>query len=686
MRTFGVVVLALAAMSVAASAQTLRPEAPAWRTLERFRSEAEFYQYLRDVRAAERRARGLRLTKQNDPNDCPPEFYPCEPPPGSPQDESIVVTGSQIPGPPPPPPPPMMAAARFADGSNAAGETSITNVQNAGVDEGDIVKLAGRYLIVLQDGRLFSVDVGDGNLRLVDRANIYRNRNAGTWYDEILVQGRRVIATGYSYQQSATEFSVFLIGEDGRFAREAVYYLSSNDYYDVENYATRLVNGNLVIYTPLAVGELENNARISWPLVRRWLREDDERAEVSPGRRLYDAQSIYRPIQSTFDPVVHTISVCPLGEERRGDELECTSTALVGPPGREFYVSTSHIYLWTWPTFNYERRRYQDCSGSSSSFEAAAPSALFQVSLSGGPLRAQFVRGAPYDQLSMDASADEFRALSVWTDQRCPERNRWERGIPLRFLSTPLSAFSTTPRDAPARQYTQLPSVGGAIENRFTDAYLVYAGRDGWSSYVPEPNANVTLSSRIVAVPLARPGSFTQLEGSHSALRVERIGNNAIVAGYHDWRGLSFSFIDLRRTPRIASTLLLPEHYESEARSHAFNAVVNQEGAGLLGLPTVMQRAQSGRWWWRSTGSDVSYVSFDAAGRLSDSGYMRGTSPRHPDYLCEVSCIDWYGNTRALFISGRVFALSGAELIEGALEAGQVRERRRVNLTDPLQR
>ena len=52
-------------------------------------------------------------------------------------------------------------------------------------------------------------------------------------------------------------------------------------------------------------------------------------------------------------------------------------------------------------------------------------------------------------------------------------------------------------------------------------------------------------------------------------------------------------------TLRTTSTVLLPERYESEGRSHAFNAVANEEGAGLLGLPTVMRRAQSGRWWWR---------------------------------------------------------------------------------------
>jgi len=683
MRVVGAIVLAFLAASTAAPApaqtrQSNSVEAPAWNTLTRFSSEAEFYAYLRDVRIAARRARGAALQKQNGPEDCPPELFPCEP-----EDEGIIVTGSRIPAPSFSSPSPVQAISS----ADISSETSITNVQNMGVDEGDIVKFYDHFLIVLQDGRLFSVDIGGDQLRLVDRANIYRNANAGTWYDEILVQGNRIVATGYNYRESATEFSVFLIGEDGRFTREAVFFLSSNDYYDVENYATRLVNGNLVIYTPLAVGEFQADTRAAWPLVRRWLSEGEHRSRTTTGRNLYDARDIYRPIQSTFDPVVHTISVCPLGEARRGDELECRSTAIVAPPGRQFYVSTSHIYLWTWHSYNYHQIRYQNCElGVPNSFEAAAESALFQIPLDGGQLRAQFVRGAAYDQLSMDANATEFRALSVWVDGRCPSSYYSDEGLRLRYYSTPLSAFSATPRRVPERRYTVLPSVGGAIENRFTDDYLIYAGRNSYSSYAPEPGSTETQTSQIVAVPTSRPQAFTQLEAPHGALRVERVGDNAVVTGYRDSQGLRISYVDLRTTPRIASTVLLHERYETEGRSHAFNAVVNAQGAGLLGLPTQMRRAQSGRWWWRSASSDVSYVSFDANGQLSDAGAMRGTSPRHPEYTCEVSCIDWYGNTRALFIRGRVFALSATELIEGVLERGKVVERQRVNLTDPVRR
>jgi len=46
---------------------------------------------------------------------------------------------------------------------------------------------------------------------------------------------------------------------------------------------------------------------------------------------------------------------------------------------------------------------------------------------------------------------------------------------------------------------------------------------------------------------------------------------------------------------------------------------------------------------------------------------------------CRASCIDWYGNARPLFVRGRVFALLGYEIVEGAVDDGRMRETRRIN-------
>ncbi|HEY0327221.1 MAG TPA: hypothetical protein VGC46_14745, partial [Allosphingosinicella sp.] len=50
-------------------------------------------------------------------------------------------------------------------------------------------------------------------------------------------------------------------------------------------------------------------------------------------------------------------------------------------------------------------------------------------------------------------------------------------------------------------------------------------------------------------------------------------------------------------------------------------------------------------------------------------------------YSCQVSCIDWYGNSRPLFTGGRVFGLTATELVEGRVEGGRIGEVQRIDLT-----
>jgi len=85
----------------------------------------------------------------------------------------------------------------------AAAAPGITNVQHAGVDEGDIVKLAGRYLVVLRRGRLFTIDVAPGALQPASAVDAFGPdvHPEETWYDEMLVSSRRVVVIGYSYQR-----------------------------------------------------------------------------------------------------------------------------------------------------------------------------------------------------------------------------------------------------------------------------------------------------------------------------------------------------------------------------------------------------------------------------------------------------------------------------------------------------
>lgn len=665
-----------ATTNASGSGKTETPQPPVWRQLERFDNDADFLRYVRRVQALTGRTQRWDM-----------------------EDSVGLATPVPAPPPPPPPPPPPSVAAPGAPSQQlelsatlstdsllneqpASGEpSSITNVQTQGVDEGGIVKQVGRFLIVLQDGRLFVIDTRDGQapgLSLASRTNVYRSPGQDTWFDELLTSGNRILVTGYSYREQASEVTVLTINDSGQLTREATYYISSNDYYDIENYSTRLVNGNLVIYTPLAITNVNPRVQMRWPVVRRWLRDGDRRAVTTSGRSLFDGNDIYRPVQRVLEPMVHSVSVCPLGDLTAGDELDCRTTAFVGGSEREFFVSTTDIFLWVTPS-TYDGAIARDCSVPGAAM-GSMPATIYQVPLNGDTPRAIHAQGVPQNQLALDGNTEEFRALVTWNSGPCASGGNAQ----VRYFHTPLSTFRTTPMEAAPNRYVQAPSPEASqYEIRYTNTHVVYGGRTGWNSYPPE--AGVTLpSSRVIALPLADPSAATIVQAPHNIVRLERAGNNAILSGYRTDRGLSMSVLDLQGTPRIVATTVLDGRYESEGRSHAFNALVGADDSGVMGLPTVTRTWEGGRWWFRSQASDISYLTLASNGRLGWAGQlMARQNAQDPSYSCEVSCVDWYGNTRALFIGSRVFGLSGTELIEGALTNGRIRETRRLNLSAP---
>lgn len=48
-----------------------------------------------------------------------------------------------------------------------------------------------------------------------------------------------------------------------------------------------------------------------------------------------------------------------------------------------------------------------------------------------------------------------------------------------------------------------------------------------------------------------------------------------------------------------------------------------------------------------------------------------------------ASCVDWYGNSRPIFLGDRILALLGYEIVEGAVDDGRIREVRRAGFAPP---
>ena len=581
--------------------------------------------------------------------------------------------------------PAVEAGQASADAVPAEGEPAnpeITNNQTVGVDEGGIVKQIGNHLVVLQDGRLFSIDLGGeagAELRLADRADVYRSpTTAAEWYDEMLVRGDRILVTAYSYSERATEITVFRIDGGGRLSREGRFLLSSDDYYSTDNYATRLVGDRLVFYAPYAIDIFGGGGKgFQWPRLRR----ADGDGEAGSGKQLLGPTDVYAPLGEVGWPVIHSVSVCPLRET-----LDCRTTAFVGPWSRELYVSPTDAFLWVgapdglpW-SIDYANLRRRSCPEGQHMGGLEESAIVYRLPLDGGPVGAVAANGVPTDQFAFDSRDGRFRALLGRSDLRCQP---YEQPARLALLDIPLSAFGSSVRRVADRAYAPLPAIeGGQLENRFLGDWLVYGGRTGWSSEPPEKQP---ATSKLFAVPLARPGQPVRLNLPHNALRIERAGSDAVVTGYRDRSGLSLSYIALGAQPRLAATTTLARRFESEGRSHAFNATMRSDGSGLIGLPTTTRIWRSGRGWSDSESSELSFVAVAPDKKLASAGEL-GVRTKKPSqgYRCEVSCVDWYGNSRPIFTGGRLFALMGTELVEGRLAGGKVSEIARVDLTRPV--
>jgi Beta propeller domain len=698
--------------------------------LTRFRDEAEFRRYVAAVREEERTRDdhyytysaatpaplrfaqsvappepGATATRSDTTPPCiPTAANPCDEPDGG---ASITVTGSRI---------------------RAPRNPSITNNQMRGVEEGDIIKQIDDYLLILQDGRIFVVDITTGGsarrpgreLRLTDRVDVYRNSNAETWYDEMLVSGDRVLVTGYSYEAAASELAVFRLDtRTGRLRREGLFRIASDDYYDTMGYATRLIGDDLVVYTPFRLSDIDDEDYV-WPRVRPWLPQDDarerdwldrrernwiEREALAPaGPLLLEGSDIYRPVERLEDPVVHTVSVCPLASAGAGS-LACRSTAIVGPGVRQWYVTADHAYLWTGSEVDYCEA---DSRGEAVTIANARRALVYRMPIAGTPPDLIAARGAPPDQFALQADGRNLYALVKLEHADCEEG--FYDPARLAFVTLPLARFAPTLTQAPSGAFVALPGTPTAqIAARFTDHYLVYGALSSFRRGLPDPNdfARYGLNEYVeqqfaamrpapaVVVPILQPELARSLDTGHTVIRADRLGDDIILTGYRDREGLSVTLVDLDGRPRIGSTLRLPGRYESEGRSHAFNSRANPDGSSLMGLPTVARARDSDRHSWRSSASDLSFLTADIRGRLRPAGvllrrfdyvddYDRETEAEDedgvPGYQCEVSCTDWYGNSRPIFTDGRIFGLSGTELIEGRFAAGRVGEVRRLNI------
>ncbi|MGH7674631.1 MAG: beta-propeller domain-containing protein [Gemmatimonadales bacterium] len=539
-----------------------------------------------------------------------------------------------------------------ADQAAVRAAPSITNTQHEGVDEGGIVKLHGEHLVILRRGRLFTVAIGDHTLRPIAAVDAFGPGidPRAAWYDELLLWDDKVVVVGYSYERGGTELGVFRLDSSGGLRHLATYQLRSNDYYSSRNYASRLIGSKLVFYAPLFLPYGLDEPLTALPAMRRWNpRAKDGFERIVAPQRVYLASD---RLSLSDELALHTVTACDLATP----ELACEATVVIGPWGRVFYVSLSAVYVWMSPW-----RARGDT--------VRATAVVTRMPLDGSAPSALRVWGTPVDQFSFLESED--RHLNVLVRSEAHGDWMWAPEVAAgtaALLRVPLDAFGDGSRAVERSRYRHLPAPAtdgsyAAFHNRFVGDHLLYGIGTGWG----RPQA---WNTGLFAVPV-RGGPVSYIPLQHGADRIEVMGADAVVVGANEG-DLHFSGIRLTGSPEVRQRYALRDASQGELRSHGFFYRVDGPSAGVLGLPvrgpgrpgyehlfresaSVVFLRNDG-WWFEALGD----LEARAEGATGDG--------------CKASCVDWYGNSRPIFIGPRVFALLGYELVEGRIERGRMRE------------
>ena len=554
---------------------------------------------------------------------------------------------------PPPAPAPAPAAEAAAD---AGGGDAITNVQTAGVDEGGIVKKHGDFLIVLRRGRLFTLRVGGDALAPVSMVDAYApGLQGGGWYDEMLVSGDKIVVIGYSYARQGTEVGLFRIDRDGRLGYLDTWHLRSGDYYSSRNYASRLIGSTLVFYAPLRYSPW-GAGELAYPGVSHWRGPD----VPQDFKRLLPASDIYRA-DAGLDPLrggvtLHTVTRCNLAVQ----PMACTATGVLGPSGREFYVSRDAVYVWT-----------QRAPRGSDEPPVAT---VLRMPLDGGPVSALSARGAPIDQLSFLEDEGHLNVL-LQTDGRGGAMWGAEQGAGrMALLRVPLSRFGDLRSQAQRADYRLLPEVpSGNRQNRYIGSWLVY-GSAPW-------DGREAAGPLAYALRIDRNEPVLSLAPSHGVERIEALGNDAVLVGNRG-DALVFSSVALSGDVLgVRDRYAMTGATQGERRTHGFFYRNDSAREGVIGLPVMRPGASPSRGFLGAPDGQaaVTYLR-NADLRWTLLGELV-SRPETRDDLCKASCVDWYGNARPIFLGPRVFALMGYELVEGQIRDGRIVERRRIDFT-----
>lgn len=524
---------------------------------------------------------------------------------------------------------------------------TITNNQEQGVDEGDIIKNIDNHLVILRNGALYSVRVGEEvapNLSASTPVPLDTSLTGGVWYDEMLVKGRNIYVIGYRYATmqgnnynsvGATEINSFRLEADGTIQRLTQIFIESSDYYSSHNYASRMVDGKLMLYMPRYAfhwNQESSRLRIPYTLEYSGYGQFTQKSPLLGWRDIYLA-----PTATSNSYSLHTLAQCTLPET---GEINCEARAFLGTWSKEFYVTADSIFLWL-------------------------QNIVFKWDFSDLSLLAHASQGHTLDQFSFKQDNTHLHVIATLPQPI--------QSGPVVLTSYPLAGFDDKAQQPLASIPSQILLTDNASayvsRNRFVGDWA-YVARQHWDSQYQLEKTEI-----VVAKALSTTRHTHTLLGRIS--RIEPLSDSSafLVAGRHvtddntTTNIMSLKVFDADSPDWDNGWMRLEGLTEGESRSHGFFfKPADTAGEGTLGLPVMNpQSNQSSNnwpagWWWGTGISNIAFFKVSAESTLTHLGTVSNNPSQ--EQACTTSCVDWYGNTRPVFLGTRTYALMGGEFQE----------------------
>jgi hypothetical protein len=386
---------------------------------------------------------------------------------------------------------------------------------------------------------------------------------------------------------------------------------------------------------------------------------------------------VYRPVRRLgYAPLVHTVHFCDLSTPT----FACRSQGVVGPHARTFYVSRRAVYLWV----NSAPHDPDELATTNERYYHAidprnAGAVVYRFPFDRSAVTAVVASGGPLDQFSFRETPGALQVL-VTSDGRGdgmwgPEVTHGAMGL----YQIPLVMFSQQAPLLPASLLRRVPhgEQQGMFQNRFVGDYVLYGSGETWWRRARTPGENRVRAHHI------RTGETQEIPLRHGVDRIEPMARDAVIVGVEG--------SDLHLTPsRSTRTSRAPPGTTSAPtprRERPAATASSTSPRASARAPSASRCARGGSRGWRQLVEGSAEVMFLRVRGLEFSRYgslaARAPAAGFND-RCVASCMDWYGNARPIFYRGRVFALLGYELVEGAPDGDTLGERARTNYFDAL--